>query len=426
MKVLLISANTETINMPVLPLGLACIARTARDAGHDLHLVNTRKPERLLPAAIAALEAENPDVIGISIRNIDDQVMDAPRFLLEPVQSLVAACKARTTAPVIIGGAGYSIFPQAALTFLGADMGLRGPAEKSFVQLLARLESGRDLKGIPGLYFPDGPPPAETIPADDIRDDRLPGPGDLFCGDQPTDTADLWIPFQTRRGCAMNCSYCSTPAIEGRRFRRRDPSLAAEALAVFRQAGHRRFFFVDNTFNLPPAYAHALCNAIIKNRLDLSWRAIIYPRKVDRALAGKMATAGCTEVSLGFESGSSPILAALNKTFTPDDIRRSATALKDAGIRQTGFLLLGAPGETPETVRQSLNFVESLDLSAMKITCGIRIYPETQLARQAAAEGVIAPGDDLLFPRFYRSEAVRENLPDMVAPFLEKHDHWFS
>ncbi|MFW6237160.1 MAG: hypothetical protein ACOC3F_02135, partial [Desulfosudaceae bacterium] len=72
-----------------------------------------------------------------------------------------------------------------------------------------------------------------------------------------------------------------------------------------------------------------------------------------------------------------------------------------------------------------LAFVEALDLEAMKITCGIRIYPETRLARRAAAEGVIAPTDDLLFPRFYVAAAVRDTLPELVAPWMEKHDNWF-
>ncbi len=425
MKVLLISANTETINMPVLPLGLSCIARAADEAGHDIRVVNTLDAEQLIPEAARAVQSFRPDLIGISVRNIDDQAMAGTRFLLEPVKELIADIRRQSGAAIVVGGAGYSIFAEPALRYLDADMGLRGPAERSFVRLLERLEKNEDPVGIPGLYLPGQTPAALRDPADDINDFPLPGPDDLPLSPETAASSDLWIPFQTRRGCAMECSYCSTAAIEGHATRYRDTNRAADTLADYARAGFSRFFFVDNTFNLPPDYAHDLCDKIIARNLDISWRGIVYPWKIDAGLAKKMAAAGCTEVSLGFESGSAAILMNLNKKFKPDDIREAAALLKGAGIQQTGFLLLGAPGETPATVAESLAFVEALDLEAMKITCGIRIYPETRLARRAAAEGVIAPTDDLLFPRFYVAAAVRDTLSELVAPWMEKHDNWF-
>jgi radical SAM superfamily enzyme YgiQ (UPF0313 family) len=147
---------------------------------------------------------------------------------------------------------------------------------------------------------------------------------------------------------------------------------------------------------------------------------------VDAELAEKMAAAGCVKVSLGFESGSPEMLRALNKKFTPEDVRLVAERLRKHHIRQTGFLLLGAPGENEKTLAESLAFAEDLNLDAMKITSGIRIYPGTRLARLAVAEGVIAPDDDLLFPRFYVAASVRENFKHTVSGWLDKHANWFS
>jgi radical SAM superfamily enzyme YgiQ (UPF0313 family) len=425
MKVLLVSANTETINMPVLPLGLSCVAGAARQAGHAIRVINTMDAGQLILDTTGAIREFEPDVVGISVRNIDDQVMDAPRFLLPPVRDLIAACRHHTRAPVVIGGAGYSIFPRAALAYLGADMGIHGPGENAFVQLLARLENGQSPQGLPGLYLPDPGYARPRDATDDINTFLPPGPEDQCFSMLPPEYDSLWIPFQTRRGCPMNCSYCSTAAIEGRTTRKRDLDQVVDTLAAYKQAGHDHFFFVDNTFNLPSAYARSLCDRIIEADLGLAWRCILYPWKVDNRLAAKMAAAGCGEISLGSESGSAKMLRALNKKFTPDDVRQACVAMQRHGIKQTGFLLLGAPGETPDTVRESLEFADSLNLDALKITCGIRIYPHTRLARQAVAEGLIAPDDDLLFPRFYLAATVRDVIRDIVAPWMETRPHWF-
>jgi radical SAM superfamily enzyme YgiQ (UPF0313 family) len=121
------------------------------------------------------------------------------------------------------------------------------------------------------------------------------------------------------------------------------------------------------------------------------------------------------EASLGFESGSEQILRYINKHFSPGEVRRGTDLLATHGIRRMGFLLLGGPGETPETAAHSLAFARSLGLDALKITVGIRIYPGTPLARRALSEGVIQPGDDLLEPRFYLAPGLEPWIHGAVA-----------
>jgi radical SAM superfamily enzyme YgiQ (UPF0313 family) len=224
----------------------------------------------------------------------------------------------------------------------------------------------------------------------------------------------------------MDCSYCSTSTIEGRLMRKRSPGKVIEALSRFAKAGFDRFFFVDNTFNLPPSYAQELCDRMITAELNISWRCILYPWKVDEVLVRKMAEAGCKEVSLGFESGSGKILRLMNKKFSPEEVRRISQILKKYGIRSMGFLLLGGPGETKKTVEESFSFVDSLDLESMKITTGIRIYPHTLLAQIAVSEGVIEPGEDLLFPKFYIRQEIRNWLEETVSSWIKDRPHWYT
>ena len=94
--------------------------------------------------------------------------------------------------------------------------------------------------------------------------------------------------------------------------------------------------------------------------------------------------------------------------------------LTDAGIATMGFLLLGGPGETRETVEESLGFVDSLNLAMLKITVGVRIYPYTALAGIAAAEGVVASDDDLLRPRFYMASGLAPWLADTLGDWVAR------
>jgi radical SAM superfamily enzyme YgiQ (UPF0313 family) len=426
MRVLLISANTEMINMPVLPLGLACIARATEQAGHAVGIINLMAREDVDQAIAASIHDFCPEVIGISVRNIDDQVMGAPRFLLEPVRQMVALCRKLTDRPIILGGAGYSIFPHSALNYLQADAGIQGEGERAFVQVLKRLEKGQDLSGMPGVYLPDEglQAPVERVAA--LDDLALPLPGIHLCLPAQLKPRDIWLPFQTRRGCSMGCSYCSTALIEGTRLRRRDPQRVVEILSAYAAAGFGRFFFVDNTFNLPSGYAKDLCERIAGQGLKVAWRCILYPWKVDQQLVEKMAGAGCVEVSLGFESGSASILRQMRKKHSLEDVRNISEMLKQHGIRRMGFLLLGGPGENRKTVIQSLEFAADLNLEAMKITTGIRIYPDTPLARLAQSEGRLEPGEDLLFPKFYMAEGLDPWLQETVARWTQDRPNWFA
>jgi radical SAM superfamily enzyme YgiQ (UPF0313 family) len=414
MRVLLISSNTERINMVTMPLGLALVAAATRRAGHEvafLDLLDEREPDEAVARAIAATD---PEVIGISVRNIDDQTSDHPRFLLEQIRPVVRACRAATRAPIVLGGAGYSIFPEAALAYLGADFGVVGDGEAAFPALLARLQAGAGPKGLPGVHAAGAPVAASPAFADAL--DSYPLWDEALDAVAGAAGPDLWLPVQSRRGCPNDCSYCSTAAIQGRKIRSRSPRLVVERVALLARAGCTRFYFVDNSFNIPQHYALEICRLIEESVPGVAWRCILYPHMVSEELVSAMATAGCTEVSLGFESGSSRILRRMNKRFTPGDVRATAELLARYGIKRMGFLLLGGPGETRETVEESLAFAESLDLESLKATVGIRIYPGTPLARHAVREGVIARADDLLRPRFYIAPGLEPWIRERVVP----------
>ncbi|MBU1628248.1 radical SAM protein, partial [bacterium] len=156
----------------------------------------------------------------------------------------------------------------------------------------------------------------------------------------------------------------------------------------------------------------------------ISWRCIFHPIKTDYELIKIMYEAGCREVSVGFESGSELVLKMMNKSFSPKDVIEASKMLKKTGIIQMGFLLLGGPSETKESVIQSLEFADSLNPDAMRVTTGIRIYPHTALARLAREEGMISKDDDLLYPKFYIVKGLEDWLRKTVKEWAVKRPHW--
>ena len=424
MKVLLLSANTEKVNMLTVPWGLACIATSIRRKGHEVYFLDLLLENDSQAAIGNVISKATPDLIGVSVRNIDDQNRKNPIFFLEKVKQTVAWCREFSQAPIVLGGAGYSIFPMACLDYLGADMGVQGEGEVVFAELLNRIQQGMDFSDLPGLYRKGQNQPPERYFARKLSD--LPLPDVDILEPYLAMGQDLWLPVQTRRGCFMRCSYCSTGVIEGFDLRRRSPDIVIEHLSRYSQAGFRRFYFVDNNFSIPKSHALEISRGIVKRGLDIIWRCILNPMQVDEELVVAMAEAGCREVSIGFESGCGKILKNMNKHFTLKDIRGTARLLSRHGIRRMGFLLLGGPGETRESVQESLAFAESLELESLRVTAGIRIYPHTQLARQAVEEGVISSDDSLLFPRFYFARELEGWIEGILAQWKKSHPEWVT
>jgi radical SAM superfamily enzyme YgiQ (UPF0313 family) len=422
MRVLLISANREEIYMRTLPLGLACVAAATKNQGHEVMLLDLMEEENPLESVQKGISHFDPEVIGLSIRNIDDQKMEPARFLLDRNKEIVFLCRQLSPAPIVLGGAGFSIFPEQTLEYLEADMGIQGEGEAIFPMLLDRLHHEKDLSGLPGLYLPGKGLQGKRTFVTNL--DALPWPDVFSWFGSGRDLNKYWMTVQTRRGCPMDCSYCSTATIEGKTIRKRSPEAVAEDINNQMAAGLEQFYFTDNIFNLPPDYAKALCRQLKDLKTNPRWVCILYPGNVDAELARLMAEAGCLNASIGFESGSEGVLRSLNKHFSLGDVRQTSQILGDQGIKRMGFLLLGGPGETKATVEESLKFADSLPLEAVKITVGIRIYPGTSLARTALQEGVITETTNVLFPTFYLARGLEDWLHSTVKEWIAERPSW--
>jgi radical SAM superfamily enzyme YgiQ (UPF0313 family) len=215
------------------------------------------------------------------------------------------------------------------------------------------------------------------------------------------------IPIQTKRGCVYKCVYCTYRNVEGWGYRTRLPELVADEIEELKiKAGIRHFDFVDSTFNSPPGHALQVCEAITRRKLDVQLDTTNFtPAAASSELLRAMKTAGFRSLGITAESASDPVLEKLEKGFNAGKVREVAERVEKHGIKTLWIFLIGGPGETRQTLEETLAFAKwRLERGdAVYLTVGVRIYPGTTLHRIAIAEGVVPPNSTLLDPAFYFS-----------------------
>jgi radical SAM superfamily enzyme YgiQ (UPF0313 family) len=414
-KVLLVGSNSLRAPYPVSPVGL-CQLAAALEPRWQVKVFDPLAAGADLAAVVAAFA---PDYVGLGIRNVDDVVMEeGVSFVNEVRDRFARPLRSLTRAPLILGGAGFSIFPQEWLEECEADYGVVGEGEAAFPLLLEALEKGRDPLSVPGVVAPGRP--AGVRAAKPVLLDLLP-----FAGiDERIDYAPYRergaYPIQTKRGCARRCVYCSYPQIEGRVFRCRPAEHVVDEIEqVQGRLGDVAFEFVDSVFNDPPGHAESICWEIAQRRLKVRLRTMgVNPALVTRELIDMMAAAGFAQIDSTPDSASPTMLENLRKNFTLAQLRQTATIVREAKMPTMWFFLLGGPGETEQTILETFAFIdEYVDPEDMvHISEGLRIFPGTALYDTALREGFVEAGESLLMRRFYVSPALgREKLLEIVS-----------
>ena len=412
-RVLLVSTNRERQPYPVVPNGLACVASALDAAGHHVRFLDLCFASDPVASARSAAAEFKPDIIGVSVRNIDNSDAIALRHYTPEARSVLHALRqAAPGAKVIAGGAAFGVAPEALFRDLAVDYAVAGDGERASVALVDALSSGAPIEAMPGLVRDRNGTVAFTPPGEDADLDSLPQPAlhrwiDLARYQRHGAT----IPIQTKRGCVYKCVYCTYRNVEGWGYRTRDPELVADEIEELKiKAGVHHFDFVDSTFNSPPGHAIQVCEAITRRNLGVQLDTTNFtPATAGADLLEAMKTAGFRSLGITAESASDAVLQKLEKGFTAARVREVAERVEKFGIKTLWIFLVGGPGETAETVEETLAFAAwRLGRGdSVYLTVGLRIYPGTTLHRIAIAEGVVPDGSTLLDPAFYFSSAIR-------------------
>jgi radical SAM superfamily enzyme YgiQ (UPF0313 family) len=413
MRVLLVYSNRSHDLIAAPPIGLAYVATATRAAGHDVRVLDLLLPRRPLPLLAAAVREHRPDVVGFSVRNIDNVVHQRLRPHLDELRGQIAVVRRQSSARIVLGGAAVSILGAKALDHADADAAVLGEGEVAFPALLAALESGRGMAGVAGVVCRDGTQ-ATSAPLARLASFGASGLESWIDWRRYARRGAPW-PIQSRRGCPQTCSYCAYPSIEGHASRLRPAGdVVDEIEAVARRMRPRAFEIVDSTFNVPEAHALAICEEIVRRGLTVTLSATgVTPLGTSRELFALMRRAGFRSMLITPEAGSDVMLENLHKGFRMEDVRRTAALVRESGIASAWFFLMGGPGETPATVEETVAFAErelSFRRCSTVFMTGIRVLPGTPLALAGRAAGWLPREEDLTEPVFYFSPDVSEKL----------------
>jgi radical SAM superfamily enzyme YgiQ (UPF0313 family) len=388
------------------------VASALDAAGHAVEVLDLCFHDDPAGAARAAAHRIKPDVIGVSVRNIDNSDTIALRHYTPEAATVLAALRdAAPHAPLLAGGAAFGVAPEALFRELGVDYAVAGDGERASVALVDALAAGRPAGPVPGVVRWTGGRTVFTPPGDDADLDALPRPRLARWLDvKRYQRHGATVPVQTKRGCVYKCVYCTYRNVEGWGYRLRDPvAVAEELIELHRTAGVTHVDFVDSTFNSPPGHAIDVCRAIMRTGCRFHLETMNFtPASCSDELLAAMRRAGFTSLGITAESASDPVLAMLQKGFDAARVRDVARRVTRAGLRTLWIFLVGGPGETPVTIEETLSFAaDRLRLGdAVYVTVGLRIYPGTTLHRIALDEGRVEQGDALLAPTFYFSAAL--------------------
>ncbi|MBI9076265.1 MAG: cobalamin-dependent protein [Desulfatibacillum sp.] len=402
-KVLLISPPLSRIRfnlsgiMPMQPLGMASLAAYLRERNVQVSLLDSVALRHTADQTLHEILRRNPKVVGFS----------TTIFNIAHTHAIIRQLKTiRPEIHTVIGGYGV-VFPPEMLgnRLAEVDFFIKGEGERALYELVCALQSGGPFSSVPGLIWRENGQVRHNPPGKPLDPDSLPLPAlDLlpkapYAMHPPFNVKPPLCLVETARGCGWHCNFCSL----SRDLRQKSPGRVAEEIAWAKRVFQaREVHFVDPTFTAGRKRLYALTEMISREFPGLAWSCKSRVDLIDYETAHQMAKAGCYMVSLGIESGSQRMLNSMNKATTVEQSVKAVHALKKAGIRSLAYIMFGAPGETDQTVRETMELLKRIKPD-YALFAGLMPDPLSALLNQKNREGVASQDD--VFNLYYNNDA---------------------
>jgi len=399
MKIMMISSNTAVSPYPIYPLGLSFVSGALRAAGHEVRQFDFLMENSSMDSVIKGVSEYGPELIGISIRNIDNVNILNEQFYIDTVRDIVSTIRTVSDSRIVLGGAGFSLMPELILQRTGADYGIAGEGDVLMVEFVNNAASG-------------------TWP-----ETRIIGPAERLSGSRiaaPSYDHDLMQHYlksgniasvQTKRGCTHRCVYCSYPVLEGPKIRQRDPAAVIDDIKMLSEKHNANYiFFVDSVFNDDEGAYIALLEEMARRSVNVPWTGFFKPKGLTDDIVRLMKRTGLVAVEIGSDAACDTTLRKMGKGFTFQDITECNDLFARHEVAASHFYMMGGPGETEETLAEGISNITGLKKCVNFIFMGIRILPDTALEQIALKEGVITPEEDLLKPVYYISPGIDKDV----------------
>jgi anaerobic magnesium-protoporphyrin IX monomethyl ester cyclase len=365
------------------PIELAHVASVLEREGHEVVIVDCDPLDHGPREALAGVVAHRPALV----------CLDSSSTSLDQDLALARSIRSALGVPVAILGSQVTYTPGEIFAQDNVDAVVRGEPEETVLDLARRVAEGRDFAGVSGISWrgPDGVIVHEAE-REKIRDlDSLPLPARHLLDNQVYRFPGIEgavTTVKSSRGCPLDCSFCGYTLAQGLRFRFRSPEhVLAELVDLVRNHGIRHVVFRDPIFTTRKDRVHAICDGILREKLDLEWQCETAVKVLDRPLLAKMAQAGCRHISMGVESGNAEIQKKHcgSKLLDHDQAVGVFQACRDVGIETRAFCMIGFPEETPAMVEETLHLVERCDPDQVQF-CAVTAYPGTPLYKMLRGE----------------------------------------
>ena len=400
-NIVLISANITCEPFSVYPLGMSTVASDVRKKGHNVTEYDFLVEDKAMDRLLSMIKDMSPDIIGISLRNIDNCNSITTTSYTEFYREIVHNIRKVHSRPIVLGGAGYSLFPEILLEKIGADYGIAGEGEEVFASLVEELMAGKNPEK--KILTNMTPLSGEDIAIPE-RDDHITSFYSNQCG---------MLNIQTKRGCPFRCAYCTYPALEGKLYRYRPAkSVVDEIEILIKRHGLKYYFIADSVFNDSSGRYLEIAEELVRRGIVTPWMAYFKPDRFKKSDVELLKKAGLSAVEFGTDCSTDITLKAMGKSFSWNEVIESNTLFTEVGISSAHFIIFGGPGETKETVHEGLENISKLDKCVVFAATGVRVLPCTPMHKQAVSEGLLSPDNDLLEPFFYFSPATSEQFLD--------------
>ncbi len=411
----------------IFPLGLAYIASMLKE--HDVCGWDPNVETNPVAGLGKILEEFDPDIVCVSLRNIDAVFSYTRRSYYEPFKAMIKFIKERApSSRLIVGGTGFSIFAKEIMERNSEiDFGVVSEGELAITHLLKNFEHAERVKNL--VLRKEGKiVSTQREHLIDFNSLEFPSRECFDLSKYPKTSYSMGI--QSSRGCSFRCIYCIQRFLMGSCYRLRAPSKVVDEIEMLvNQHGINGFYFVEPVFNVPFDHARSILAEIKKRKLDIEWEACFRPDFMNEKLMKQAVDTGCQLFDFSPDGASNEALKILNKDLEIHDVEKTISLVRKIENAKVAYEfvydlpygnknhVIGLTKLYPKIISQCRNKLQYLTSTKM------RIYPHTSLYNIALKQRKISEHTDLLYPVHFESSSKN---PWNLVPFLLKGSQFLS
>jgi len=425
MRALLINPFYPLSETPSPPLGLAYLASALSEAGMEvkiLDLVVNPYSQKMLRSLI---EDFNPQVAGITAVTM---TFDHAIGVIEDIKRIDPGIL------TIMGGPHVSFCARETLkAYPQLDIIGLGEGERTIVELGRAANNGHNWAGVNGIAYREGRQICFTEKRQPIANlDDLPDPDRRLLPLGRYRALGMPISLTTSRGCPHKCIFCVGRKMVGAKVRYRSAGKIVDELEYLNSLNFHQINIADDLFTANKNHCNAVCDEIIKRGLQLKWTSFARVDTISDAVLAKMKAAGCSAVSFGIESANPQILKTIKKGITLKQVENAVDMCKKAGIMPFASFILGLPGETPQTIKKTMEFGNRL--KKLGLSFGFHLlapFPGTEVREYSERYGIKILTDD--WSQYHANRAIVETpavdhhtLDKIVVKWEQEYDDYLA